>query len=427
MARHDARVIEARAKPDRPFDIVLFGATGYTGELVCAELLLREPRLKWAIAGRDRTRLEAVRARLANSDPRALELPILIGDSHQPASLDAIARQTRVVCSTVGPYAKYGSELVAAAVDHGTDYCDITGEVQWVRRMIDTHHEAALRSGARIVPCCGFDSIPSDLGVFLMQLEMRARHSCQSDNATLYVTSLRGGASGGTIASMLGIIEEARRDPTVRALLLEPYSLNPEGERSGPDGRDALSVERDRDRNCHIGPFVMAAVNTRVVRRSNALLGWRYGREFRYREVMQYAPSVRGGIEAQLARCAIMGFLMAVSMGPARRLVERLLPKPGAGPTAEERERGHFRLEVVGRGQDARGAEQKVVCRVEGSRDPGYGSTAIMLSEAALCLAFDAPTDGLAAGLLTPASAMGMSLVTRLRAAGMVLQVEPAT
>jgi short subunit dehydrogenase-like uncharacterized protein len=404
----------------REFDIVLFGATGYTGRLVAEELLARSNGFRWALAGRDVRKLEAVKTHLVERDPAAAALPLLIADSHDRASLDAIARRTRVVCTTVGPYALHGAELVAACATSGTHYCDLTGEAPFMRQMIDRHHDTARRTGARIVHACGFDSIPSDLGVLLADEAMRQRSGglpCES--ATLHVVKLRGGASGGTLASMLNLVDAARRDPEVRAILLDPYSLNPEGERHGPDGRDRFGMESGPDG--YLAPFVMGAVNTRVVRRTNALMGFRYGRGFRYREVSRFPRSPKGFFAAAGMSAGLAVFMAAVATPGLRTLVASALPKPGEGPTAEQRDKGLFRILVEGERRDGE-VIRKVTVRVEGDRDPGYGFTAVMLAESALCLALDPlTTEG---GVLTPASAMGLTLVKRLRGAGMVLSVE---
>ncbi len=398
----------------REFHVVLFGATGFTGGLV-AEELAKQRDLRWAMAGRDLNKLEAVRARLASVTPDAADVPLLVADSHDAHALGELAASTRVVCSTVGPYAHHGSELVAACAANGTSYCDLTGEPQWIRRMIDAHHTAAEKSGARIVHCCGFDSIPSDLGTFVLAESLR-RRGARLAEATLYVMAMRGGASGGTVASLLNVVDEARRDPETRKILLDPYGLCPEGERSGPDRRDSLRVERDHERDAWLGPFVMASINTRVVRRTNALLRYPYGREFRYREVMSFPPNARGWLLAHGFATGIAG-LGALAALPTRPLLDRLLPKPGEGPDAAERERGSFRIEIAGR--EAPGGPITCVARIGADRDPGYGFTAVMLSQSALCLALDA-LDTMT-GVLTPASAMGMQLIERLRAAGMTL------
>ncbi|HMJ16028.1 MAG TPA: saccharopine dehydrogenase NADP-binding domain-containing protein [Polyangiaceae bacterium] len=411
---------------EREFDVVLFGASGFTGKLV-AEYLARnygDGDLRWALAGRSLDKLGAVRAGLASITPSLSDLPLLIADSSQRPALDAIARRTRVVCTTVGPYARYGNELVAACVAAGTDYCDLTGEVQWIRRMVDAHAESAQKSGARIVHCCGFDSIPSDLGTLMLQEHAIERHGAPCSEVKVFVTKLRGGASGGTVASLLGVMQEAARDRDVRRILVDPYSLNPAGERSGPDKPDSNSVRRDPDLPGFTAPFVMAAINTRVVRRSNALLGYRYGRDFRYREVSAFSNDVRGFVRATQQTFGLGGFVAVATIPPLRSLLQKtVLPKPGEGPNAEQRRRGLFEMVVVGKGRAA--APFSVRGRVVGHSDPGYGETSIMLAESALCLARDGVNSDCKAGVLTPASAMGAKLLARLRRAGMTFEISP--
>lgn len=412
------------AEPVKPYDLVLWGATSFVGRLVAEYLVRRGPReLRWALGGRDRARLEAVRAELVRSSPQAAELDLLVGDSFDRASLDAITSRAAVVCTTVGPYAKYGSELVASCVANGADYCDLTGEVQWIRRMIDAHDDEARRRGVRIVCCCGFDSIPSDLGTLVLQDAARARHGRPCDLVSLYVKKASGGFSGGTVASMLNLVEEAR-DREVRRVLAEPYALNPPGEREGPDPRDEVGVTYDGDIEAWTGPFLMAPVNTRVVRRSNALLGYPYGRGFRYRERMRVGPGLRGRLGALAFVAGLGAFLGAVSVPPLRRLLEKtLLPAPGEGPSPERIERGFFVIELVGHFDDDQGPPP-VRVTVRGRRDPGYGATAAMLSEAALCLALDKDRLTSPGGVLTPASAMGEALVERLNASDVTFEVQ---
>lgn len=404
---------------DRELEIVLWGATGYTGRLV-AERLAADATLRWALAGRDRARLERVRDELARHAPHARALPILLGDAADPASLAAIAARTRVVCSTVGPYAKHGSPLVAACVAGGAHYCDLTGELPWIRRMIDAHHESARSAGVRIAHCCGFDSIPSDLGVWMLHDAARARGRRLARVDALFGES-SGGFSGGTFASMLGVLEEAERDPAVARLLDDPYALVPTHEGVGPDERDARGVSWEPRLARWTAPFVMAAINTRVVRRSNAVAGHPYGREFRYTERM----SLPAGATGRLAALAVAGGMaltdVATRRPTLRRAARRWMPKPGEGPTPEQRARGFFVARLLATTDD--GATLRG--HVEDRRDPGYGSTAVMLSESALCLARDPlATPG---GVVTPASAMGSALLTRLRAAGMKwIVAEPA-
>jgi len=395
---------------DRELDVVLWGATGYAGRLV-ADYLATSPTaegLRWAIAGRDRSKLERVRAELGRA------VPILVGDAADPASLDAIARRTRVVGTTVGPYAKYGSELVAACVRAGTHSCDLTGEVPWIRRMIDAHDEAARASGARIVHCCGFDSIPSDLGTWMMHQAMRERGK-QLARVDAFFGETSGGFSGGTFASMFGLIDEARRDPATRRLLGDPYALGG----SGPDRGDQRGVRWEPRLGRWTAPFLMAAINSRIVRRSNAVLGAPYGREFRYTESMSMPGGVKGLVAATGMTAALGGFVAATQVPPLRKVLERRLPAPGEGPSPEQRAAGHFVVRLIAEATDGTRLDGRVADR----RDPGYGSTAVMFSEAAICLARD-PLTG-PGGVLTPASAMGDALLGRLRA-GLTFAVDDA-
>lgn len=400
---------------DKDFDLVLFGATGFTGRLVAEYLVKKRPTLRWALAGRSRDKLERVRGELGAIDAAAASLPLVIGDSLDAASVDAMVRRTRVVCTTVGPYARYGLPLVAACAERGVHYCDLTGETPFIRAAIDAHHERAVATGARIVPCCGFDSIPSDLGVFLLHqhLEGKSQHLKE---ARYRVIKMRGGASGGTVASMLGILENAG-DPRVRRSLGDPYGLNPAGAPRGKDRGDQAGPRRDADTGHWTGPFVMAAINTRVVRRSNALLDFAYGKDFRYDEATDVGPGLAGLARAAGLSAGVALFVAAAVTPPGRALLSRFLPAPGEGPTLEQRENGCFRVEL--RGVSTGGDALQAV--VAADRDPGYGATSIMLSESALCLAEDKlPARG---GVLTTASCMGMALVERLRAAGMTLRV----
>ena len=405
----------------RPFDIVLCGATGFTGGLVAERLASasRAQPLRWALAGRDPGRLDEVRRRLSAQEPSCHDLPILVGDARDAAAMADIAAQTRVICTTVGPFARHGSALVAACARKGTDYCDITGEVQWIRRMIDAHHHEARASGARIVPTCGFDSIPSDLGVLLLQDEMLRRHGRRAHRVTAFFGETRGSFSGGTFASLMAALDEAD-DEAVRQVIADPYGLDPVPRQGGPDGPDPRGVGYDRAMKVFTAPFVMAVVNTRVVRRSHALLGYPWGHDFRYREVMSFPANAKGLATAVGLTATIGGFLLATARpGGLRRLIARRLPAPGTGPSAEARTQGHFVVRVVGEGDPAEPGESppRLVVTVSDDADPGYGSTSKMLSQSALCLAFDpVPAAG---GVLTPATALGTRLIERLRAMGL--------
>jgi short subunit dehydrogenase-like uncharacterized protein len=416
-------------KSARKYDIVLWGATGFTGQLV-GEYLAKKygasGEVRWALAGRNREKLEKVRAELAAIDAKAAQLPILLGDATDRASLAGVVNDARVVITTVGPYAIHGKEMVAACVEAGTDYVDLTGETNFAREMIDLHHERARATGARIVHCCGFDSIPSDLGTLVLTNEMRARHGVRCAEVKFFMGEASGGISGGTLASMMNLFSLAASDRDQRRLMGDPYALNPDRKERGPDGRDQNGPRWDPDMKRWTGPFVMAAINTRVVRRSNALLGWQYGRDFRYSECMSFGTGPKGWLTAAGLSAGIAGFALASVWPPSRKILEKKLPGPGEGPSKEKRDKGFFVVRLLGIGEAINGSPApRLLETVRGQADPGYGETSKMLSEAALCLAKDGlKTEG---GVLTPASAMGMPLVERLRKAGMTFQVEAAT
>ncbi len=409
----------------RRFDLVLWGATGFTGQLTAEYILRRhgDEGIRLALAGRNADKLARVREQLAQAVPAASELELLTADSHDRASLDAIARDTEVVCTTVGPYAKHGADLVAACVDAGTDYCDLTGEPQFVRRMIDAHHARAVETGARIVHCCGFDSIPSDLGTWTLMEEAKERFGIMLEEVKLITGRMKGGVSGGTIASLFGVIDEAREDRSVLRKIGNPYALNPEGERKGPDVSDQKGIRYDEDLPGWTGPFVMASINTRVVRRTNALLRYPYGRDFRYSECSGTGPGAKGWMRAATLAGGVSGMMLGASFGITRKLLMTKLPAPGEGPSKSEREAGGFELHLIGKGRDASGDRAVVRATVVGRADPGYGETAKMLGESALCLALDGDTLDTPGGMGTPAATMGRALLQRLRAQDMEFSV----
>ena len=409
MARGPLRAYILDRMNNREFDIIVWGATGFTGALV-AEYLLAQygigKDLRWAIAGRSEEKLEQLRHALG---PDATALPTVIADSFDEQKLHDLAAKTRVVVTTVGPYAKYGSALVAACVEQGTHYCDLAGEAQWIRRMIDTHHEAAAGSGARIVHCCGFDSVPMDIGVHFLQQEAKRRYGEYCASIVMNVKAMRGTFSGGTMASMMNLVKEARADREVARVLMNPYGLNPQGERTGPDRGDQRGVKYDETAQAWTAPFIMAGINTKVVRRSHALQGYPYGEDFRYHEATMMGKGLPGWFGAAGMAAGLGGFVLVASLGPTRRLLERyLLPKPGEGPSREQRETGFFDLRQFGSLSDG----TVVRTRITGDRDPGYGSTSKMLAESGVCLAKDELSSG--GGVLTPAAAMGDALLGRL-------------
>jgi short subunit dehydrogenase-like uncharacterized protein len=404
----------------REYDLILYGATGFTGKLV-AEYLLEQygagEDLSWAMAGRNLDKLEQVREALGSAD-----IPLLTADSDDLDSLTELARQTRVICTTVGPYALYGSGLVEACVNEGTHYCDLTGETQWMHRMINAHQDAAEASGARIVHTCGFDSIPSDLGVLFLQNAMVVKHGVPACHIKYRVAGASGTFSGGTVASLINVMEEATKDRGLRKLLADPYALNPKDAPRGNDRNDQTKAIYDEDFERWTLPFVMAAINTRVVRRSNALMDFRYGEDFRYDEAM-LAPEGQGALASKLSAGAMTAGTAAMAISPFRALAKRFLPSPGEGPDRKTREKGYFDIRLYGIHPEDR--DKDMQARVTGDRDPGYGSTSRMLAESALCLARDELSCG--GGFWTPASAMGEALIERLEEnAGLTFSITEA-
>jgi len=399
----------------REYDVVVFGATGFTGRLVAERLVERAPDgVRVALAGRSLAKLASVRDSLG---PRAADWALMLADSTDRATLNKLAASTVAVATTVGPYAAHGLPLVAACAKAGTHYVDLTGEVLFMRASIDAHHAMAMRSGARIVHACGYDSIPSDLGVLLL-------HEAADGlgETTLLVRSIRGGISGGTLASAREHLAAIGADPAARALAADPYTLSPDRD-SEPD----LGDERDIAAPVHdpalgwIGPFVMAATNTRVVRRSNAVSGYAYSRQFRYREGIGFGEGVAARARAMGLSTGMGALGAAMGFGPTRAGLGKVLPKPGEGPSAEERAAGHFRMDVYTEALDG----QRLRATVAAQGDPGYAATSLMLAESVLLAASDDPGLPDRAGVLTPATGLGHALVQRLRAAGMTLEVGP--
>ena len=386
----------------RDYDLVVFGATGFTGKLVAEYISKMGAPARWAIAGRNRDKLAALK----------LDVPILVADALDPKAVGDVARSAKVVCTTAGPFAKYGSELVAACADAGTHYCDLTGEVQWMRRMIDAHHDRARETGARIVHSCGFDSIPSDLGTWALQQEFHDRYGRYASSVTALFGESSGGFSGGTVASAMQTASEAAVDRDVRRILGNPYALDPDPEAPRPSAPDENSIGWEPRLGLFTIPFVMAQVNTRVVRRGHAIAGFPWGENFRYREVMSTPGSARGLAMAVGVTGALAGLSFAMKRPTLRSALARRAPQPGEGPSQERRERGHWKTRLVGESGDAR-----LIYVASDRADPGYGSTAKMLGESALCLALDPLTSE--GGCLTPSVAMGTFLLERLRAAGL--------
>ena len=389
----------------KQFDLVVHGSTGFTGRLVVEYLSQRYPAgsgLRWAMGGRSADKLAAVRDEVG----APANTPLVVTDSANPDSLHALMALTRLVLTTVGPYQLYGSELVAACAQTGVDYVDLCGEPAWMRQMIDAHEVQAKASGARIVFSCGFDSIPFDLGVLMLQNEMMARFGTVANRVRGRVRKMKGKFSGGTVASLKATIAASQRDPRVLELLRNPFSLTPGFE--GPRQASGSKPMMDDALGEWVAPFIMAAINTRNVHRSNFLLGHAYGGDFAYDEMLVTGPGDKGQAKAN-------------AVAADQSLGADGGPLPGEGPSRAEREAGHY--DVVFLGQSASGKILRV--GVTGDRDPGYGSTSKMISEAAVCLLQNATEP--AGGIWTPASAMGTRLITRLQEnAGLTFEVESA-
>jgi short subunit dehydrogenase-like uncharacterized protein len=409
----------------REFDIVVYGATGFVGKLTAKYLAGVGGDARIALAGRSFERLRTVRETLGAA---AQSWPILQADASSPSTLDEMAARTRVVITTVGPYTRYGLPLVAACAAAGTDYADLTGEAMFVRSSIDRYHKQAADTGARIVHACGFDSVPSDLSVYALYRRALEDGSGELGDTEFVLRSFQGGFSGGTVASMLEVTNTASTDPDARRQLTDPYTLSPDRGAEPELGRQpdllwrrgrAIAPELD---GVWTAGFLMAPYNTRIVRRSNALLDWAYGRQFRYTESMSVGSSsvapvvsaVTTGVGAALFSLGSRYFRLV-----PRRLLDRVVPKPGTGPSAALRERGYYRTETY----TTTTGGARYVATIAQQGDPGYKATSVLLGECGLALALDRDKLSDLRGVLTPASAIGDALLTRLPAAGVHLDV----
>lgn len=393
---------------DRTYDVVVYGATSFVGQILCKYLVGRHGtngELRWAIAGRSASKLDEVATSTGASVPR------IVADAADRAALDELAASTKVVASTVGPYALYGSELVGAVVEAGGDYCDLTGEVQWMRKMIDQHQTRAEHTGARIVHTCGFDSIPSDLGTWFTQQRAIEAFGEPCIEVRMAVKGAKGGVSGGTAASGMQMFEEMAADPELRKVVGDPYVLAPVDMRQGSTQPGMGRPRRDDRFESWVAPFVMAPTNSAVVLRSHALLGRPWGREFTYGETMMTGGGITGGAAAWGMTAGLAAFAGAASFGPTRKLLGKVIPKPGSGPSEAKQQAGYFDLRFVGRTASG----QEIRTKVTGDADPGYGSTAKMLGESAVAF-LDLDASQVGGGFWTPASAFGDALIERLEA-----------
>ena len=408
----------------REFDIVLYGATGFAGKLTAQYLAKAGGDARIALAGRSQDKLLAVRETLGD---KAQSWPVLTADASEPSTLNAMAARTQVVVTTVGPYLKYGLPLVAACAAAGTDYADLTGEAIFIRESIDLYHKQAFDTGARIVHSCGFDSIPSDLTVFALHRRAEQDHAGQLGDTNLVVRSLAGGVSGGTVASMIELMRTASSDPEARRVMSDPYTLTPDraaepelGAQPDIRWRRGREIAPELD-GYWVGAFVMAVANTRIVRRSNALFDYAYGRRFEYAEQMSMGRSF---VAPAVAAMATVGNAATMALGSRyfdrlpNKLVERIAPAPGSGPSERAREQGHYKFETYT--TTTTGARYRATMSQKG--DPGYKATSVLLGESGLTLALDRDRLSDLRGVLTPATAMGDALMARFPGAGVLLE-----
>ncbi|NNE58201.1 MAG: saccharopine dehydrogenase [Hellea sp.] len=392
--------------PKREFDVIVYGATGYTGRLVGEYIQQQygDSDLKWAMAGRSAKKLDAVAAEMGI----AADIPKIVADSADADSLIEMAKRAKSIITTVGPYQLYGTELVRACAENGTDYVDLCGEPAWMHDTVREFQAAAENSGARIVHSCGFDSIPFDLGVYYTQEKAKAAFGETCPTIRGRVRKMQGKFSGGTAASFMESMKRAGRQPEVLDWLKDPFTLTPDFE--GPRQPHGAKPIEETDLGSWSAPFIMASINTKNIHRSNALLGHAYGEDFVYDEMMMTGPGEAG---EQMAK-GVMQMNASMGVNP---------PKPGEGPTKDERENGFYDVMFVG---DTKSGK-RIITSVAGDKDPGYGSTSKMIAEAAICLARDIDQADVGGGIYTPAPAMGMALINRLeKNAGLTFKLEQA-
>jgi short subunit dehydrogenase-like uncharacterized protein len=403
----------------KTLDIILFGATSFVGKIT-TQYLLNEVGIgkgvTWAIAGRSLGKLKQLKNQLG---PEAENIPILVADSADSASLTKMCQQGRVILSTVGPYALYGESLVEACVHNGNDYCDLTGEAYWIKKMLDKYQLRAEKTGARIINCCGFDSIPSDLGVYFLQQASQRQFGTVCKDVKLRVKAMKGGVSGGTVASGIEMAKAVKKDPTLRRKMGNPYLLC-QSQTSRVKQPRILKPTFDKDFNAWSAPFIMEAINSRIVLRSNSLQQHDGFEDFTYGEAVLTGKGRQGYFRAWGITLGLGGFGLAAKNKLLRFLIQKfLLPKPGQGPSPKQQENGFFDLRIIGKNN-----QQSVTIKVTGDKDPGYGCTAKMLTQAGLCMAFDIGKTELSGGFWTPATAMNEKLIKRLVAsAGMTFDI----
>ncbi len=389
------------------YDIIVFGATSFVGKIVVqhlADTYKANNGLKWAMAARNEEKLKKL---LTDLDTGDISPDIFVVDAQNENQLKHLVTQTKVILTTVGPYARFGETLVKVCAEQGTDYCDLTGEVPWMKRMLTKYQKTAEASGARLVHCCGFDSIPSDLGVFHLQQRSKDALGETCHQVSMRVANARGGVSGGTFASLIGVLEEAA-DGGVKKVLSDPYTLCQKPTTNPTPQEKTILPRFDHDMKGWVGPFVMSGINTRIVHKTNSLLNERYGKTFTYDEGIYTGKGIKGAMISGATSLVLGGFVGLCYPSFTRKLLLNfVLPKPGKGPSEQLQKQGFFDLQFVGKTKDGK----VIKTTVSGDADPGYGSTAKMVVETAICLKDHPDTRG---GFWTPASLMGEKLIKRL-------------
>ena len=401
-------------------DLVIMGATGFTGKLVVEYLIenygVENEEFTWAIAGRDKNKLERLRSSFKYIDSNSDKIPTLVVDSHDTISLDKMTSISRLVISTVGPYLKFGEALVESCVKNSTHYCDLTGEVPFIRRSIDSFDIKAKKNNCRIVHSCGFDSVPSDIGVLLLQMDSLKRFNKPCNEVNLYVRSIRGGLSGGTIDSMISIYKYMGSNPDHQKFLKSPFSLNPKDSLKNNTWQPILkSVKWDDDIQRWLCPFIMAGFNSRIVMRTNAITDYRYGIDFKYSEVSSYKKGLSGFLKAMVMFIGLVLIQISLKVRPLLWFLRKFfLPLPGEGPSKQIRDNGFFKLDIIGSMDNIK----RIRFTVTGEGDPGYSATAKMITESALSILLDQDRIPKVSGVLTPAAGIGVVLAERLNEKG---------
>ena len=413
-------------KKNIKYDLIVFGATGFTGKLIVEYLIkyygLKNQKFTWAIAGRDRLKLEELKQALIRIDPLSVKIDTLIADSFNSKSLDILTSSCRVIITTVGPYIEYGLPLVESCVKNHTDYCDLTGEVPFIRESIDLFHEKAKKNKCRIIHSCGFDSIPSDLGVLLLQKNSLEKFNKVCDDINLYVRSIKGGLSGGTISSMIKITKYISSHPEKRRIITSPFSLNPMDKIKNNVQQPVLkSIRWDSAFKKWTCPFLMSGINTRVVRRTNAIAEFSYGENFKYNEVSSFNKGLNGFLKAFTMLMTLVFLQFSLRSNLLMWILRKIIfPKPGDGPSKYKMQNGFFKLKIIGSINKIRKNSVTVI----GDSDPGYSATSKMLTESAISILLNENLIPKKYGVLTPASGIGLVLIERLKGKGISFKVD---